>query len=294
MAKRRRRHDDKKIHKRDKHAKRRQKYEEKIEKKERATSKEKSSTIERKPSRYRESKRRDISVLGVAIICIVAVIGGYLFYNYYDDIFNPESANQDNTDTIPTPQPNGNNNNGNDEEYEVPDFSPLYPSNPIVVMEIKEYGVIVIELYEHVGEIYDTIQNFLQYVQMNFYDNLIFHRVIDDFMIQTGGFDKDMHQKQPPFPPIPLQVTDELRHVDGAVAMARTDIPNSATSQFYICDGPQSGLDGSYAVFGQVVGGMDIVRKISRVDFHDEAGHKNVPVDDIIINRIYLYTGPII
>jgi len=129
-------------------------------------------------------------------------------------------------------------------------------------------------------------------VQINFYNNQIFHRVIDDFMIQTGGFDTDLNEKQPPFPPIPLQIADELRHVDGAVAMARTNVPDSATSQFYICDGPQSGLDGSYAVFGQVIAGMGIVRDISKVDVHEEKGYENVPVKDVIINRAYLYPGP--
>ncbi len=304
MAKRRRRQDDRKINKKDKHARRRQRYKDKKDKKEekykkeekeKTHYKEKTSTIERRPGKSRDTKRRDISVIIVAIICIVSVIGGYLFYNYYNDIFNPESSSQDNNDIIPTPQPNNNNNNdGNDDFYNVPSFSPLYPTNPIVVMEIREYGLIVIELYEHVEEIHDTVQNFLQYVQMNFHDNLIFHRVIDGFMIQTGGFDTEMNEKPPPFPPIPLQIADQLKHVDGAVAMARTNVPDSATSQFYICDGPQSGLDGSYAVFGQVIAGMDIVRKISNVDFHKEKGHENVPVNDVIINRVYRYTGPIL
>lgn len=293
MAKRRKRYKEKKNHKRDKHARRRKKYEEKKH------EKDMPSTMERRPSKLNEGKRKDTSVIIVAIICIISVISGYLIYNYYDDIFNPQSeSNGESINIKPNPQPNNNNNgnnNGND-NTDIPEFEPLYPSNPIIIVEVKDYGVIVIELYDHMGEIHITVSNFLEYVRARFYDNLIFHRVMDTFVIQTGGFDKDLNQKQPIFPSIPLEIADELLHLDGAVAMARTTEPNSATSQFYICDGrnsQQESLDGNYAVFGQVIAGMNVVREISGVSVHTEKGYENVPVDDVVINRIYEYTGPI-
>ena len=116
-----------------------------------------------------------------------------------------------------------------------------------------------------------------------FYDGLIFHRVIDGFMIQGGAFTPDMTQRTATYPPIDLEINPNLRHIDGAISMARTSDPNSATSQFFICDGPQPSLDDSYAVFGQVVSGMDIVRAISAVSTTTSGGHADVPASDVII-----------
>lgn len=128
-----------------------------------------------------------------------------------------------------------------------------------------------------------TVNNFIKYVNDSFYDGLIFHRVIDNFMIQGGGFYPDLTQKTSTYPPINLEINSELIHVDGAVAMARTSDPNSATSQFYICDGVQPSLDGNYAVFAQVIEGMDVVRNIASVQTQTENGMENVPVEDVII-----------
>jgi len=142
-------------------------------------------------------------------------------------------------------------------------------------------GTIKIKLYEDKTPI--TTANFIKYVNDGFYNGTIFHRVIDDFMIQGGGFYPDLTEKTPTYPPISLEIKSELKHVDGAVAMARTSDPNSATSQFYICDGAQPSLDGNYAVFAQVIEGMDIVRNIASVQTHTENGMENVPVEDVII-----------
>jgi cyclophilin family peptidyl-prolyl cis-trans isomerase len=136
----------------------------------------------------------------------------------------------------------------------------------------------------------NTCANFQKYVNDGFFDGLIFHRVIDGFMIQGGGFTPDLTQKSATYSPIALEISS-LRHIDGAVAMARTNDPNSATSQFYICDGPQSSLDNNYAVFGQVTSGMDHVRAISAVSTHNEGGMDDVPVNDVVIKTARLSTS---
>lgn len=109
-----------------------------------------------------------------------------------------------------------------------------------------------------------TVANFIHYVEAGFYSQTIFHRVIDGFVVQGGGYGVDLQMK-PTDPPIPLEIGPGLLHVDGAIGMARTMDPNSATSQFYLCDGPQPGLDGNYAVFGILVEGFDVLATISAV-----------------------------
>lgn len=127
-----------------------------------------------------------------------------------------------------------------------------------------------------------TTANFIHYVETGFFDGTIFHRVIDNFVLQGGGLLPDLSEK-PTDPPIPLEISPALTHVDGAIAMARTDDPNSATSQFYICDGPQDFLDGNYAVFGVLVEGFDVRDAISAVPTGSEGNYDDVPVTDVII-----------
>lgn len=155
--------------------------------------------------------------------------------------------------------------------------------NRTAIIETNK-GTIKIELYEDKAPI--TTANFIKYVNDGFYNGTIFHRVIDNFMIQGGGFYPDLTQKTPTYSPISLEINSELTHVDGAVAMARTNDPNSATSQFYICDGAQPSLDGNYAVFAQVIEGMEVVRSIASVQTNTENSMNDVPVEDVIINSV--------
>ena len=155
-----------------------------------------------------------------------------------------------------------------------------YCVGTIIQIETNK-GTIKIGLYDDTVPV--TVNNFIRYVNDGFYDGLIFHRVIDNFMIQGGGFYPNLTQKTSTYPPINLEINSELIHVDGAVAMARTSDPNSATSQFYICDGAQPSLDGNYAVFAQVIEGMDVVRNIASVQMQTENGMENVPVENVII-----------
>jgi peptidyl-prolyl cis-trans isomerase A (cyclophilin A) len=152
-----------------------------------------------------------------------------------------------------------------------------YNTNRIAILETS-MGTIKFELYEQRAPI--TTANFIGLAESDFYDGLIFHRVVDDFVIQTG--DPEGTGMGGSGVTIDLEIHPELRHVDGAVAMARKsgDL-NSATSQFYICDGPQPALDDQYAVFGQVFEGMDVVRAIAEVPTQGE-----LPIDEVILISI--------
>ncbi|ODS91957.1 MAG: peptidylprolyl isomerase [Comamonas sp. SCN 65-56] len=133
-----------------------------------------------------------------------------------------------------------------------------------------------------------TVENFLQYVKDKHYDGTVFHRVINGFMIQGGGFTPDMAQK-PTRPPIPLEATNGLKNDKYTIAMARTGDPNSATSQFFInvknndmLNAPSPDGHG-YAVFGQVIEGQDVVDKIKAVATGNKGPYQNVPTTPVVI-----------
>ncbi|TMB16703.1 MAG: peptidyl-prolyl cis-trans isomerase [Deltaproteobacteria bacterium] len=134
-----------------------------------------------------------------------------------------------------------------------------------------------------------TVKNFLDYVKAGYYDGTIFHRVISGFMIQGGGLTADMQEKREgQKPPIKNESDNGLKNDTGTVAMARTNVPNSATSQFFINVKDNGSLNGEkdkpgYAVFGKVVDGMDVVKKIEQVKTTTKGPHQNVPVDPVII-----------
>ena len=134
-----------------------------------------------------------------------------------------------------------------------------------------------------------TVENFLQYVNDKHYDGTIFHRVIDNFMVQGGGFAPDMQQK-PNRPPVPLEARNGLKNQVGTIAMARTADPNSATSQFFINVRDNVALDApnpdghGYTVFGKVVSGMDVVTRMKASATGTKGPYQNVPVTPIVIN----------
>jgi peptidyl-prolyl cis-trans isomerase B (cyclophilin B) len=149
-------------------------------------------------------------------------------------------------------------------------------------------GDIVIELDESAAP--KTCANFEQYVQDGHFDGTIFHRVIDGFMIQGGGFLPDMTQK-PTREAIENEANNGLKNVTGSIAMARTNAPHSATAQFFINVKDNSFLDypghdgWGYCVFGKVVDGMDVVNKIKAVETGNRAGHSDVPVEPVVIEK---------
>ena len=136
-----------------------------------------------------------------------------------------------------------------------------------------------------------TVANFVQYVKAGQYDGTVFHRVIDGFMIQGGGMTPDMEEK-PTRAPIPLESKNGLSNKRGTVAMARTQVADSATGQFFINLADNNRLDAAnspdgngYAVFGKVTEGMDVVDKIRAVPTGNKAGHQNVPQTPILIKK---------
>ena len=138
-----------------------------------------------------------------------------------------------------------------------------------------------------------TAQNFKQYAESGFYNGTIFHRVIDGFMIQGGGFMQDMEQKETG-EPVENEADNGLSNDNGTIAMARTMDPHSATAQFFINIKDNSFLNHTgkntngwgYCVFGKVTSGMDVVEKIKAVDTGNRAGHQNVPVEPVVIENV--------
>lgn len=151
-------------------------------------------------------------------------------------------------------------------------------------------GVITLELDTEKAPV--TVENFLQYVRDGFYDGTIFHRVIDGFMIQGGGFEPGMSQK-PTRAPIKNEAANGLKNDVYTIAMARTSNPDSATAQFFINVGNNSFLNFTaptpqgygYAVFGKVTEGKEVVDAIKKTRTGSRAGHQDVPMEDIVITK---------
>lgn len=152
------------------------------------------------------------------------------------------------------------------------------------------YGVITLKLDAEKAP--ETVANFEQYVKAGHYDNTIFHRVIDGFMIQGGGFTADMEQKKTGTP-IKNEANNGLTNKRGSIAMARTMDPHSATAQFFINVKDNNFLDHTaptpqgwgYTVFGEVTEGMDVIDKIRVVKTTSKAGHQDVPAEDVVIEK---------
>jgi cyclophilin family peptidyl-prolyl cis-trans isomerase len=166
--------------------------------------------------------------------------------------------------------------------------------NSIAVLD-TDFGIIKFELYENLTP--NTTQHFIELAESGHYDGVLFHRIVDDFVVQTGdGGGSNM---------IPLEIHPNATHVDGAVGMARSNDPDSAEDQFYICDGPQHGLDGDYAVFGIVIEGIEVVREIAKVPVYGENNPRpgaifpplweniGMPKEDVYLNEVQIETPEI-
>lgn len=156
---------------------------------------------------------------------------------------------------------------------------------------ITNYGTFVVELFEK--EAPNTCANFANYVRKGFYNDTIFHRVIDGFMIQGGGFNVKMMQKQTD-PSIENEANNGLKNKRGTLAMARTSYPHSATAQFFINVADNDFLNFTapteagwgYCVFGEVIEGMDVVDKIKQVKTYSRGLYNDVPLDSVIIEKV--------
>ncbi|MBA5764356.1 peptidyl-prolyl cis-trans isomerase [Vibrio sp. 404] len=146
----------------------------------------------------------------------------------------------------------------------------------------------------------ETCKNFLRYCEEGFYDNTLFHRIIDGFMIQGGGYEMrddgfamNMAEKKT-YAPIANEAYNGLKNVTGSIAMARTDAPHSATAQFFINLEQNDFLDHTgktnygwgYAVFGTVTAGMDVVNQIAKISTCTRFGHEDMPVSDVVIEKV--------
>jgi peptidyl-prolyl cis-trans isomerase A (cyclophilin A) len=164
-------------------------------------------------------------------------------------------------------------------------------SRTTVVMETTK-GTLEIQLFDEKAPI--SVKNFLSYVDSKFYDGLIFHRVMDNFMIQGGGFDVNLIEKKTKAP-IKNEATNRISNSQGTLAMARTSVVDSATGQFFINVKDNNFLDhrgtGSseygYAVFGRIMKGMSVVNTIKKVATRRNGGHEAMPIENIIITKAY-------
>ncbi len=163
-------------------------------------------------------------------------------------------------------------------------------SKPTVRLQTN-HGAITIELDEQRAP--KTVANFLTYAREGFYDDTLFHRVINNFMIQGGGFQPGMKQKST-HPPIENEAKNGLRNERGTIAMARTSDPHSATAQFFINVVDNDFLNHSaptpsgwgYCVFGRITDGMQVVDEIKGVVTTTKGGHQNVPMNDVVIDKV--------
>ncbi len=165
--------------------------------------------------------------------------------------------------------------------------------NKTMVKMTTSMGEIEIELYPDEAPV--TVRNFVEYVESGFFDGTIFHRIIPGFVLQGGGFTPDMNQKQTR-PAIVNEADNGLKNTAGALSMARTSVPDSATSQFFINLVDNSFLDFTaktqqgwgYAVFARVTSGMDVVESMARVSTGKVRGHSDVPLEPVIIEKAEL------
>lgn len=163
-------------------------------------------------------------------------------------------------------------------------------SNPKVVLHVKEYGDITVELYPDKAP--ETVANFTDLVSRGFYSGLIFHRVIRGFMIQGGGMDEGFNQK--PAKSIKGEfrsngfAQNDLHHAKGVISMARTQVKNSASSQFFIMHADAAYLDGEYAAFGAVTEGIEVVDAIAAAPTRSVGWYDDVPVAPVVIESAEL------
>jgi cyclophilin family peptidyl-prolyl cis-trans isomerase len=171
---------------------------------------------------------------------------------------------------------------------------PALAANPVVEMQTSE-GAILIELYPEQAP--KTVANFLEYVKSGFYNGTIFHRVIEGFMIQGGGFTSHMQEK-PTRAPVQNEAKNGLKNTAGTIAMARTSDPHSAAAQFFINLVDNRSLDypspdgWGYTVFGKVTKGMDVVTRIGKVETTRAGPHQNVPAQPVVIQTARLVAEP--
>jgi peptidyl-prolyl cis-trans isomerase B (cyclophilin B) len=162
--------------------------------------------------------------------------------------------------------------------------------NPIIKIYVRDLGVMTAELYPEKAP--KTVENFLNLVKTNFYNGLIFHRVIAGFMIQGGGYTEDFEDKETPSIRGEFRANgfaqNDLKHTRGVLSMARTSAPNSASSQFFVMHQNAPHLDGQYAGFGILTDGFDVLDRIASTKTGRYGYFADVPREPIVIDRMEL------
>ena len=167
----------------------------------------------------------------------------------------------------------------------------LNETNPVVTLKVKDLGTITLELFPEVAP--NTVNNFIHLAERKFYDGLIFHRVIPSFMIQGGWGKEDLRPIRGEFSS--NDFANPLKHSRGVISMARTNDPNSQTSQFFIMHQNSPHLDGQYAAFGVVTSGIEVVDKIANMprDFRDRP-HQDAVIESLVVDtKGKVYPKPI-
>ena len=161
-------------------------------------------------------------------------------------------------------------------------------NHPIIKITVKGFGEMTAELYPEVAPI--TVANFVKLAKENFFDGLIFHRVIRGFMLQGGGYNEQMEEKNTPAIRGEFAANgfkqNTLKHTRGVLSMARTSDPNSASSQFFIMHAPAPYLDGQYAGFGKVIEGLEVIDLIANVKTGRLGWYDDVPKTPVVIEKI--------
>lgn len=166
-------------------------------------------------------------------------------------------------------------------------------NHPKIAITVRDYGTMTAELYPEKAP--KTVENFLMLVDQGFFSGLIFHRVIKGFMIQGGGFDESFEHVEAASIPGEFKangfLANDLHHAPGVLSMARTQDPDSASSQFFIMHKDASYLDAQYAGFGQVIEGLDIVDRIASVPTGRMGWYDDVPKTPVVIDKIERIDG---
>lgn len=216
-----------------------------------SSDRKRSRPVEKRSKFTKIKKNKMLMSIILVVIAIVVVGAAYAYI-----VSNTSDADENNTNDV--------------------------SSNPIAVFNTTK-GTFKVELYPDVAP--KTVENFVKLVNEGFYDGMIFHRILDDFMIQAGNTYPDGSTKTSPYGNIEFEGNG--KHVDGAISMASTGAGVGGSSQFFICDGEQSGLDGSYAAFGKTVYGIEVVRDIADEDQDNSSpAGGGRPYTDIIIYSI--------
>ena len=162
-------------------------------------------------------------------------------------------------------------------------------NNPIIKINVKNFGTMTAELYPEVAPL--TVANFVKLCEKDFFNGLIFHRVIKGFMIQGGGYTEDMEERETASIKGEFRAnrcsTNDLKHTRGVLSMARTSVPDSASSQFFVMHNDAPHLDGQYAGFGKLTDGFDVLDAIANVETGNYGWYmQDVPVDAVVIESI--------